>query len=111
MKSSSAGALLFAIITALVLSLVASTFVLLASSQYRVVDNEVDRIIKYYRAQAGMEWAIYQAYTNPDTSLPANADTLITVPPPAELTGLITITIRYLGAGGLSPYQITVKAT
>lgn len=64
MKTNSAGALLFAIITAFVLTLVASTLVVLTTNQYKIIDSEVDRIRAFYRAQAGMEYAIWYAYTN-----------------------------------------------
>lgn len=108
MKSSSAGALLFAIITALVLSLVASTFVLLASSQYRVVDNEVDRIIKYYRAQAGMEWAIYNLYSNTAGWVPPAGDGNFIKQIVSIDSNDVTIRVTDLPSTGLSSYSINV---
>lgn len=59
MKTKRAGALLFAIITAFVLTLVVSTIVILTTNQFRIIDNEVDRIRAFYRAQAGIEYAIW----------------------------------------------------
>lgn len=60
-----AGALLFTIITAFLLSLVGATLVLLTTNQYRMINSEINRTIAFYRAQAGMEYAIYKAYTDP----------------------------------------------
>lgn len=112
MKTNSAGALLFVIITALVLTLVGSTFVLLTTNQYKIFDSEVNRIRAFYRAQAGMEYAIYQAYTNPATWLPSAP-----VPPATSTTinhndisidgGTVNISITTPGT--LSNYNITIS--
>ncbi len=65
-RKENAGALLFAIVTAFVLSLVGTTMVLLASNQYRYVNNETERIKCYYMLLAGAEYAIYYSYTFPN---------------------------------------------
>lgn len=59
MKKNAGGALLFAIITAFVLSLIAASMVSLMSNQYRFVSAEVNRITAQYRLQAAVEYAIY----------------------------------------------------
>lgn len=97
-NSISAGALLFAIITAFVLTLVASTLVVLTTNQYKIIDSEVDRIRAFYRAQAGMEYAIYQAYTNGIASIISPATVTIDGQPVTITTGLggsITISTNY----------------
>lgn len=68
------GALLFAIITAFILTLVVSTIVILTTNQYRIVDSEIDRIRAFYLNQAGMEWAIYNLYSGTPGWIPAGGD-------------------------------------
>lgn len=108
LKSSSAGALLFAIITAFVLTMVASTLVLFTTNQYKIIDSEVDRIWAFYRAQAGMEYAVWYAYTN-SSLLPTPGN-------PRTVTGHgltnTTVTITKLPATGfqsISNYGIKVR--
>lgn len=74
MKTKHAGALLFAIITAFVLSLVGATLVLLTTNQYRVINSEINRTIAFYQAQAGMEYAIYKLYSGATGWIPTGGD-------------------------------------
>lgn len=102
MKNNSAGALLFAIITAFVLSLVGATLAFLTSNQYRLINSGIERTIASYRAQAGMEYAIWWARTNPG-SLPANpgdSQDITPDPAPAALNN-VTITITNIDADNL----------
>lgn len=84
-KTNSGGALLFATITAFVLTMVASTLVLLSANQYKIINGEVDRIIALYIAEGKMQYAIWWANNN-TSSLPAEVNQTIQVP---NLTGII----------------------
>lgn len=102
-KTNSAGALLFAIITAFVLSLVASTLVFLTSNQYKMVDSEVDRIHAFGLAQAGVEYAIWWARTHP-AELPTILGESKAIPAPADLSN-ITINIIRIDPAAPAPFQ------
>lgn len=69
LKNNCAGALLFAIMIAFVLSLIGATMVFLAGNQYRLIMNEIERIRASYILQTGAEYAIYYAYNFPDQLL------------------------------------------
>lgn len=104
MKSNSAGALLFAIIISFVLSLTGATLVLLTINQYRFINSAINRTTAYYRARAGSQYAIYQAYTNTNW-LPAPGDTKNYL-----YNGLgqpVNITIENPDPDGLSDYRIS----
>lgn len=104
MKKNSAGALLFAIITAFVILFISSTIILLATNQYRVLDDEIDRTIAFYRLQAGMENAVWFAYTNPG-ALPQNAGQSHVLDENNLTVSNVTVTIkRTIGANPL-PFQ------
>lgn len=107
MKNNSGGALLFSLITAFVLSLVSATFVFLTSNQYRTINSEIERTKAFYRAQAGMEYAIYKAYTDPTwlttTTWPYDYDT------DGDTVNDVGITIKADPTGN-SEYQISVTA-
>lgn len=62
MKIERAGALLFAVITSFVLTLVVSTIVIFTTNQYRIINSEIDRTRAFHRDQAGMEYAVYNLY-------------------------------------------------
>lgn len=104
MKTKRAGALLFAIITAFVLTLVVSTIVILTTNQFRIIDNEVDRIIAFYRTQAAMEYAIWWAYTNPG-SLPAAVGANVTIADDLAIgNGTVDITITRINPASPAPF-------
>ena len=90
-KNNSAAVLLFALITAFVLSLIGGTFVLLTSNQWRFVNSEGERTMAFYRAQAGVEYAIWWAREHPDL-LPSAGDGALNITVPAALNN-VTINI------------------
>lgn len=105
-KNTSAGALLFATITAFIIGLVGSTIVILTMNQYTIIDDEVDRTIAYYRAQAGMENAIYWAYTNPGALPSTNGSIVNLTGSNNSLSGSgVNITITKINGSNPAPFQ------
>lgn len=104
-KLNPAGALLLATITAFVISILIGTLVLCVTNHCGMINREINSTIAFYRAQAGMELAIYQAYTNPATWLPAEG--VPSIEHPVTIGGSpVTITITH---GGLSNYTFQIK--
>lgn len=106
-NNTTAGALLFAIITAFVISMVVSALVLLTTNQYRIINSEIRRTQAFYRAQAAMEHSIYQSYTNPGTWLPASGS----VTHPVTIDGKnVDININYnTSSSAISPYEMRIS--
>lgn len=111
MKTNSAGALLFAIITAFTLTILGGGLGIIIINHSRSINSEIERTKAFYLAQAGMEYAIYQAYNNvagwlpsppvpPATSNTVNHDNI----PVAGGTVNIAITTP----GTLSNYDISI---
>lgn len=101
-NNTRAGALLFAVITAFILTLVVSTLVILTSNQYRIIDREIDRITAFYRLQAGMEYSTWQSYSN--------ANWLSTAPHTVNIAGKnVNIGITTPAPGNISTYQVTLS--
>lgn len=102
MKTKRAGALLFAIITAFVLTLIVSTLVIFTTNQYRIIDSEIDRIRAFYRAQAGMEYAIFNLYNG-------TAGWTVDTTHPLTVNGIpINININN-DPDGISTYRINIS--
>lgn len=74
MKTQHAGALLFAMVTAFMLTLVVSTIVTMTTNQYRIINSEIDRIKAFYLNQAGVEFAIYNLYSGTAGWIPGGGD-------------------------------------
>lgn len=108
MRSKRAGALLFGIILLLVLSLLTAALVILTTNQYRMINSEVERTRAFYRCQAGMELAIWWAYTNPD-SLPTTAGDNVPVPGAPLGTTINIFRLPATGFQSLSSYGIRVN--
>lgn len=112
MKPNHAGALLFAVITAFILTLVVSTLVILTSNQYRIIDREIDRIAAFYRAQAGMEYNTWQSYTNtawlPPPGPPVTHE--VTLPNFPANRNTVNIRITNPDPDGISSYQVRISA-
>lgn len=109
-NNNNGGALLFAIIASFVLALIGATLVLLTMNQYRVINNEIQRTVAHAYVQAGVEYAIYEAYSDP-ANLPTD---FVGDSDPYTITvngQVININIVNLGPGGISEYQITVNTT
>lgn len=102
LNNASGGALLFALITAFVLSFIGGSLVLLTTNQYRIVTGEIERIKAFYRAQAGAEYAIYWAYTNPG-SLPSAPGS--TVPVTGHSLPNTTVTITSINPASPDPFK------
>lgn len=62
-NNSQGGALLFAIITALVICFIGTTLVLFTTNKYKIICNEIKRKEAYYWLRAGMEYANYMIRT------------------------------------------------
>lgn len=108
MKTKPAGALLFAIITAFVLSIVGATLVILTTNQYRVVNSEIERTRAFYRAQAGMEYAIYKLYNNTSGWIPNNNTITQNVTIDNQT---INISITHPDPDGRSSYKMSINAS
>lgn len=77
LNSTSGGALLFAIVTAFLLSFIAAGLVMLMTSQYKMIDNEVKRKMAYYKIRAGVEYANYCLYNRTVTVPPGESVPLV----------------------------------
>lgn len=104
MKTNSPGAfILLVIITAFIVCFVGTTLIILTTNQYRIINSEIERTKAFYRAQAGMEYAIYRAYTNVVGWLPS---------PPVLPAILNTVNHNNISvAGGTVNITITTPGT
>lgn len=110
LSNSQGGALLFAIVTALVLSFIGVSLTVLTSNQYRIIDNEVKRKEAYYWLIAGMEYANYMIRTgqvnfNPVQNQTWREEATLTLP---DGVNRIDILIKKPDPDGLSAYKIEV---
>lgn len=108
MRNNSGGALLFAIITAFVLSFVATTLVYLGSNQYRIIDNDIDRTRAFYLAKGYVQLAIYHLYSGTAGWVPVN-DT-ITHEFDTNDDGFDDLRIEITHPDSISSYRIKVTS-
>lgn len=111
LKTNEAGALLFALITAFILSLVTATFVFLTTNQYRLINSEIERTKAFYLAQTGVEYAIWGIRTNAGP-LPDPAQTITwEIRDPSTNIKLMDIFIDNISnqPNALAPYRIRVR--
>lgn len=119
LNSTSGSALLFAIITAFVLSFTGASLVILTTNQYRIIDNEINRKIAYYKIRAGVEYANYCLYNrlvSPSphidlrwsSSTPSSPDGFPGLPP-FDYTNLIISIEEDTSPTPISRYRIRVS--
>lgn len=102
--NKSGGALLFAIITAFVISFVGASLTILSTNQYRMIENEIKRKEAMYWIRAGIEYANYMIRTEQWPSFPVQ-----NIPLPDN--DKIKITVDKYVPGSLSDYNIKVTTT
>ncbi len=111
-KDSSGGALLFAMVTAFLVSMLAGTLILFTASQYKMVNSEVQRKESLYLLRAGMEFANYKLRSGEMTF--QEDETEKTIVPPSDLIDKdpnLEIKVIRLAAGEISDYKIQVNTS